>query len=78
MSTEQPDSELFRLASLIGCEPESEERHRKQLLEYLEAHYTNKLKDAVGAMEHHSPCKCAYEHRNQLRAEILAKWEGSK
>ena len=29
------DSELFRLASLIGCEPESEERHRKQLKEFI-------------------------------------------
>lgn len=25
------DRELFRLASLIGCEPQDEERHRKDL-----------------------------------------------
>lgn len=33
-------SELFRLASLIGCEPESEERHRQDLLDYITANYT--------------------------------------
>lgn len=34
--TPHPDEqELFRLASLIGCEPEDEERHRQQLLEYV-------------------------------------------
>lgn len=31
------DKELFRIASLIGCEPENEERHRKQLVDYLMA-----------------------------------------
>lgn len=30
------DTELFRLASLIGCEPEDEERHRKQLKDYIQ------------------------------------------
>lgn len=37
------DSELFRLASLIGCEPESEERHRKQLKEFI----AQQVKEAV-------------------------------
>jgi hypothetical protein len=33
-----PNDGLFRLASLIGCEPEDEERHRQQLLDWLKAH----------------------------------------
>ena len=29
------DKELFRLASLIGCEPEDEVRHRLQLVKHI-------------------------------------------
>ena len=35
----KPSDELFRLASLIGCEPEKEAKHRQDLLDYVEAHY---------------------------------------
>jgi hypothetical protein len=35
--------ELFRLASLIGCEPEDEERHRKDLLKFIESHYHSRI-----------------------------------
>lgn len=31
------DEELFRLASLVGCEPEDEERHRQDLAQYVES-----------------------------------------
>jgi len=29
------DKELFRLASLVGCEPQDEVRHRLQLAKYI-------------------------------------------
>ncbi len=45
------DSELFRLASLIGCEPEKEERHRKQLLEYIQEHDQQRLAAVLEALE---------------------------
>lgn len=38
MERELDQQELFRLASLIGCEPQSEERHRADLLAYIAAH----------------------------------------
>lgn len=37
MTLTEQDKELFRLASLIGCEPQDEERHRQQLADYITA-----------------------------------------
>ena len=32
-------NELFRLASLIGCEPQSEQKHIEKLLTYIQSNY---------------------------------------
>ncbi len=45
------NKELFRLASLVGCEPEDEERHRKDLLAYLKDQklsLLNRVEEALG------------------------------
>jgi hypothetical protein len=42
--------ELFRLASLIGCEPESEERHRKDLLDYITSETKKSNKELFKAL----------------------------
>lgn len=44
------NAELFRLASLIGCEPEDEERHRKQLLDFVNS---EKVKELEGLYIYH-------------------------
>lgn len=41
------DTELFRLASLIGCEPEDEERHRKELSTYILAEVLEELEELL-------------------------------
>ncbi len=44
------DKELFRLASLIGCEPEDEDRHRQDLLNYINQKVVEELEALMPKM----------------------------
>lgn len=92
--TELDKNELYRLASLIGCEPEDEERHRKQLLEYILSHYIAKseVEKMIGKDEPEAVYTTDQSYsdvhnaigiyknviRNQLRAEQRLKLRGGK
>ena len=84
-SQELEDKELFRLASLIGCEPEAEERHRQQLLAYLTQHELSRKQEWVESLikklplsncvRHHSDdfskdCTCDLINRDQITKTI--------
>lgn len=43
--------ELFRLASLIGCEPEDEERHRKDLLSFIQTAQVEAVRAELETMQ---------------------------
>lgn len=65
--------ELFRLASLVGCEPEDEERHRKQLLDYIQRQVIEARISEVTDMPTGEP----YGHRGIDDAENKAWWRGA-